>query len=108
MTGGTIAWRWAASFWSAGPTRDKCWSLVYDPLRKEAPGFVEVYFATAELALEKYDFALAADTLRGGTAHRGEGSAVSLICWPAPMHPTTRRMDAALAAALGDQSTARR
>src|SRR5262245_28710358 len=38
--------------------------LVYDPLRKESPDFVDVYLATAELALDKYDNALAAETLR--------------------------------------------
>jgi tetratricopeptide (TPR) repeat protein len=37
--------------------------LVYDPLRKESPDFAEVYFATAELALDKYDHALAAEIL---------------------------------------------
>jgi len=38
--------------------------LMYDPVRRDAPTFVDVYFATAELALEKYDNALAARTLR--------------------------------------------
>jgi tetratricopeptide (TPR) repeat protein len=39
--------------------------LVYDRLRKESPDFVDAYFASAELALDKYDNALAAETLRG-------------------------------------------
>lgn len=38
--------------------------LVYDPLRKTQPNFADAYFATAELALDKYDNALAADTMR--------------------------------------------
>jgi tetratricopeptide (TPR) repeat protein len=38
--------------------------LMYDPVRKDSPKFIDVYFATAELALDKYDNALAAQTLR--------------------------------------------
>jgi tetratricopeptide (TPR) repeat protein len=39
---------------------DQC----YDVVTKQAPGFVEAYFATAEMALGKEDYALAAETLR--------------------------------------------
>ena len=39
---------------------DQC----YDVVTKQAPDFVEVYFATAEMALDKEDYALAAETLR--------------------------------------------
>jgi tetratricopeptide (TPR) repeat protein len=38
--------------------------LVYDPLRKAQPNFAEAYFAMAELALDKCDNALAAETLQ--------------------------------------------
>lgn len=38
--------------------------LFYDPLRKSIPDFADVYFATADLALDKCDNALAADTLQ--------------------------------------------
>ena len=38
--------------------------LVYDRVRKDSPEFVEAHLATAELALDKYDNGLAADTLR--------------------------------------------
>jgi tetratricopeptide (TPR) repeat protein len=38
--------------------------LVYDPVRKESPEFIPVFLASAELALDKYDNALAAETLR--------------------------------------------
>ena len=38
--------------------------LIYDPLRKSQPNFADAYYATAELALDKYDNALAADTLQ--------------------------------------------
>ena len=36
----------------------------YDVVTKQQPDFVEAYFATAELALDKEDYALAAETLR--------------------------------------------
>ncbi len=39
---------------------DQC----YDVVTKQAPGFVEGWFATAEMALDKEDYALAAETLR--------------------------------------------
>jgi tetratricopeptide (TPR) repeat protein len=38
--------------------------LIYDPLRKSTPDLPDVYFATAELALDTCDNALAADTLQ--------------------------------------------
>jgi tetratricopeptide (TPR) repeat protein len=38
--------------------------LIYDPLRKSTPELADAYFATAELALDKCDNALAADTLQ--------------------------------------------
>jgi len=38
--------------------------LMYDPVRRDSPNFIEAYLATAELALDKYDHALAAQTLR--------------------------------------------
>ena len=83
--------------------------LVYDPLRKESPDFVEVYFATAELALDKYDNALAAETLRAAPKVGWPKIRSTTICWPAPMRPTNRsRAEAALAAALAHQSAARR
>ena len=36
----------------------------FDVVTKQVPNFVEVYFATAEMALDKDDYALAAETLR--------------------------------------------
>jgi tetratricopeptide (TPR) repeat protein len=36
----------------------------YDVITKQVPNFVDVYFATAEMALDKEDYALAAETLR--------------------------------------------
>ena len=43
--------------------------LIYDRVRAGSPNFVEVHFATAELALEKYDNGLAANTLRAAPKH---------------------------------------
>jgi tetratricopeptide (TPR) repeat protein len=42
----------------------KVLDLFYDMAIKEQPGLVEAYLATAELALAKQDYALAAETLR--------------------------------------------
>jgi tetratricopeptide (TPR) repeat protein len=74
--------------------------LVYDPLRKEAPGFADVYFATAELALEKYDFALAADTLRTAPRNAASDPQYHYLLARAYESDDPQRMDAALTAAL--------
>ena len=37
--------------------------LIYDQLREHSPEYTETYLATAELALDKHDYAVAADTL---------------------------------------------
>jgi tetratricopeptide (TPR) repeat protein len=46
--------------------------LIYDPIRKAVPEFGDVYLATAELALDKYDNALAADTLAAAPKSVGD------------------------------------
>jgi tetratricopeptide (TPR) repeat protein len=74
--------------------------LVYDPLRKEAPGFADVYFATAELALEKYDFALAAETLRTAPRNAASDPQYHYLLARAFEPDDPQRMDAALTAAL--------
>jgi tetratricopeptide (TPR) repeat protein len=74
--------------------------LVYDPLRKEAPGFVEVYFATAELALEKYDFALAAETLRSAPRAAAKDPQHHFLLARAYAADDPQRMEAAITAAL--------
>ena len=56
--------------------------LVYDPLRKASPDFADAYFATAELALDKYDNALAAETLQCGAEIGGRRSAVPFSAGP--------------------------
>ena len=47
-----------------GADAKKVLDLFYDVAVKEQPDYVEAYLATAELALEKQDLALAAETLR--------------------------------------------
>ena len=44
----------------------------YDPVTKQQPGFIDGHLATAELALDKEDFALAADTLRKAPKEAGD------------------------------------
>ncbi len=51
-------------FLLTGRDSRKVLDLFYDPALKEQPRLIDGYFAIAELALAKQDFALAADTLR--------------------------------------------
>jgi tetratricopeptide (TPR) repeat protein len=51
-------------FIRTGADSRKVLDLFYDAAIKQQPDFVEAYLATAELGLEKQDFALAAETLR--------------------------------------------
>ncbi|XZE52322.1 peptidase MA family metallohydrolase [Planctomycetaceae bacterium SH139] len=50
-------------FMSRGEDARKILELFFDRVREREPGFVETYVATAELALSKYDDAVAADAL---------------------------------------------
>jgi tetratricopeptide (TPR) repeat protein len=47
-----------------GEDARKVLDQFYDPVTKQQPDFVDAYYATAELALDKEDYALAAETLR--------------------------------------------
>ncbi len=47
-----------------GADARKVLDQFYDVVTKQQPDFVEAYLATAELALDKEDYALAAETLR--------------------------------------------
>jgi tetratricopeptide (TPR) repeat protein len=47
-----------------GADSKKVLDLFYDVAIRQEPGLIEAYYATAELALAKQDFALAAETLR--------------------------------------------
>ena len=49
---------------SAAPTRRRCSTSSTTSSSSEQPDFVEAYLATAELALDKQDYALAAETLQ--------------------------------------------
>ena len=55
---------WAATSCSRGADSPKVLDLFYDVAIKEQPDLVDAYLATAELALAKQDYALAAETLR--------------------------------------------
>jgi tetratricopeptide (TPR) repeat protein len=47
-----------------GADAKKVLDQFYDPVTKQQPNYIDGHLATAELALDKEDFALAADTLR--------------------------------------------
>jgi tetratricopeptide (TPR) repeat protein len=47
-----------------GADARKVLDQFYDVVTKQAPDFLEAYFATAEMALDKEDYALASETLR--------------------------------------------
>jgi tetratricopeptide (TPR) repeat protein len=47
-----------------GAVARKVLDQFYDIVTKQQPEFIEAYFATAEMALDKQDYALAAETLR--------------------------------------------
>ncbi len=55
-----------------GTDARKVLDQFYDVVTKQQPDFVDAYYATAELALEKEDYALAAETLRKAPKAAGE------------------------------------
>ena len=74
--------------------------LIYDPLRKEEPDFVDAYLATAELALDKYDNALAAETLRAAPKSAAKDPHYHFLLAKAYASDEPEHAEAALAAAL--------
>jgi tetratricopeptide (TPR) repeat protein len=74
--------------------------LVYDPLRKESPQYVGVYLASAELALDKYDNALAAETLRAAPKEAAKDPQFHYLVARAYAPDDAARAEAALNAAL--------
>lgn len=74
--------------------------LIYDPVRKQAPEFVEAYLATAELALDKYDNALAAETLRAAPKSAGDDPHFHYLLARAYADDEPKQAETALAAAL--------
>jgi tetratricopeptide (TPR) repeat protein len=74
--------------------------LVFDQVRKEAPDFAEVYLASAELALDKYDYAMAAETLRAAPQHAQKDPRYHYLLARAHAPDDPQRTEAALAAAL--------
>ena len=74
--------------------------LVYDQVRKESPAFVEVYLASAELALDKYDYGLAAETLRAAPPAAAKDPRFHYLLARAYAPDDPARTEAALNAAL--------
>jgi tetratricopeptide (TPR) repeat protein len=74
--------------------------LVYDQVRKDSPRFVDVYLASAELALDKYDNALAAETLRAAPQAAAEDPRFHYLMARAYAPDDGVRTEAALTAAL--------
>ncbi len=86
-----------------GADAKKVLDLFYDPAIKQQPDLIEAYLATAELALDKQDLALAAETLRKAPkdaaedprfhyllarAYSAEDRAGSRRRWPKPSSST--------------------
>ncbi len=65
-----------------GADAKKVLDLFYDVAIKQRPDLVEAYLASAELALDKQDYALAAETLKKAPRTAAEESALSLPARP--------------------------
>ena len=74
--------------------------LVYDELRKSSPEFIDTYFASAKLALDKYDNALAAETLRAAPRAAQKDPQYHYLLARAYAPDDPLRTEAALKAAL--------
>jgi hypothetical protein len=74
--------------------------LMYDPVRQDSPTFVDVYFATAELALDKFDNALAARTLRDAPEAAAKDPRYHYLLARAYAPDNPVRMEESLTAAL--------
>ena len=71
-----------------GTDARKVLDQFYDVVTKQQPDYVEAYYATAELALDKEDYALAAETLRKAPKAAEPGPAVSLPARACASPPT--------------------
>jgi tetratricopeptide (TPR) repeat protein len=78
----------------------KVLDLFYDAAIKENPKLIEAYFATAELALSKQDFALAAETLRKAPREAAEDPRYHYLLASAYSPEDRTGSDEELAAAL--------
>ncbi len=87
-------------FLSRGADARKVLDQFYDVARKEEPEFVDVYLATAELALSKQDFALAADTLQKAPKTAAEEPGYHYLLARAFSNDDRARSEKALAEAL--------
>ena len=88
-----------------GTDAAKVLDQFYDVVTKQQPDFVDAYYATAELALEKEDYALAAETLRKAPKAASRGPSVSLPARPCPVRRGSRRICQGAGRSPQDQPT---
>ncbi|MDG3004353.1 tetratricopeptide repeat protein [Paludisphaera mucosa] len=62
-----------------GADPKKVLDRFYDPVMKQQPDFAEAFYAAAELALDKQDYSLAADTLRAAPKDAAEDPGFHLL-----------------------------
>jgi tetratricopeptide (TPR) repeat protein len=74
--------------------------LLYDRIRKNDPNYVEVYIATAELAIEKQDYKFAAEMLEKAAKLRPEDSQIEYLLATAWLPSDGERAQRHLTAAL--------
>jgi tetratricopeptide (TPR) repeat protein len=74
--------------------------LIYDQVRNQSRSFAETYLASAELALDKYDYALAAETLRAAPTAATKDPRYHFLLARAYAPDDPARTEAAISAAL--------
>ncbi len=102
-------WRYSSSadqvtlgrfFQLGGEDARQILELVYDSVRKRNARFVDVYVATAELALEKHDYQLAAKNLETALKLRSEDPQIHYLQARAWMESDPQKANLALQSAL--------
>jgi len=83
-----------------GADAKKVLEQFYDVAKKQEPDLVDVYLATAELALSKQDFALAADTLQKAPKEAAEQPGFHYLLASAFSNDDRARSEKAIAEAL--------
>jgi len=74
--------------------------IIYDPAKKEQPDYADVYVASAELALEKEDYALAAESIQRAAELEPKDPYIQYLVAKAYASDDPERASAALSAAL--------
>ncbi len=83
-----------------GEDARKILELIYDRIRKNDPNFAEVYVASAELALNKYDYKVAAESLEKALALRPNDPYIAYLAAQAWMPSDEERAQVYLIRAL--------